>query len=484
MSNANTVVYTAIYGGYDTLIDPRDPANDVDYVCFTDDESLESDVWDIRHPDINTDLPPNLRNRLLKILPHEYLQEYDYSVYIDGNVGIIKSLSPLIDRYRDEMFAAPAHSNRDCVYEEAKECIRLEKGEISSIRRQIDAYEKAGLPRYTGLTANRLLLRQHNDPAVRHLMTEWWMQLEKYSSRDQLSLPFVLWEHDFDITIIEDGPESNPNRFRIHPHLPNSQPKRELTKRWIQITNDRDKNLAYQMIYYAARGVGLARREGLSESICAGFGVLFPDGFREGLLALGDRAGVIGPDEIYQGEYYEKRQYDPLRSESHHMATVFKDIFEPDSVIDFGCAIGAYLEPFYEQGVTVRGVEANSQAFNYAVIPESLLTQHDLREPFEPDRQYDLVLSIEVAEHIPDNYADIYRDTLTKSGSTVIMSAAPPGQGGTHHVNEQPRDYWKEKMAEVGFTYDPDAVAEIRRRADADVFAHVAKNIMVFREDI
>ncbi|WP_435066122.1 glycosyltransferase domain-containing protein [Halobaculum sp. EA56] len=480
MSEADTVVYTAIYGGYDHLIEPRYPADNIDYICFTDDQTLTSDVWDVRVPNVNPDLPPNLKNRRVKILAHEYLPEYDYSVYVDGNVGITASLRPLINKYREEKFVAPTHPVRDCVYDEAEACLKLNKGDPESIRAQIEAYRDEGLPEEWGLTANRLLLRQHTSPDVKQLMKDWWRELETYSSRDQLSLPFVLWKHDVDVTLMDSGPETDSNRFVLHRHLPDQQPLRWLTKWWIRVRNDRDVNTAYLIQYYIIRGLQKARREGVWSTLNALVRVLGVQ-TRERLLAVGDRLGVVGPDSIYEAGYYEKRRYDPFRAEARHMGQVFDEVFEPNSVIDFGCAIGAYLEPFHEKGIKIHGVEANSSAFEYAVVPRGNLTQHDLREPFRTEQQYDLVISIEVAEHIPAKYADTYVDTLTKAGDTVVMSAAPPGQGGTHHVNEKPRKYWIEKMNQRGFEYDSDAVASVRTRANTDVFSHVPENIMVFQ---
>lgn len=193
-----------------------------------------------------------------------------------------------------------------------------------------------------------------------------------------------------------------------------------------------------------------------------------------------DRYRVIGPDEIYEENYYSKRKDDPWRSDANCVSEAVYDYFKPRSVIDIGCAIGTHLEYFYEKDVEVKGVEGNSKAFNHAVVPQSYLEQHDLRDPYTPERKYDLAICFEVAEHIPDSYSDTFVDTLSDCSGKIIMTAAKPGQAGTHHVNNQPQDYWREKFADRGYTYDSDAVEHLKRSIEVQKTDHILENIMVF----
>jgi cyclopropane fatty-acyl-phospholipid synthase-like methyltransferase len=110
------------------------------------------------------------------------------------------------------------------------------------------------------------------------------------------------------------------------------------------------------------------------------------------------------------------------------------------------------------------------------------LEQHDLRQPYEPDEYYDLVLSVEVAEHIPERYAHTFVNTLAKSGEVVVLTAAPPGQGGTHHVNEKPPDYWIQLFDDHGLVYDRETTNELKNEITIDSLYHVPKNMMVFRK--
>jgi SAM-dependent methyltransferase len=190
---------------------------------------------------------------------------------------------------------------------------------------------------------------------------------------------------------------------------------------------------------------------------------------------------LIDPSTIYEENYYAKRREDPWRSDAHSVSRALREYFEPNSVIDFGCAIGAHLELFYEENIEIKGVEGNSDAFKYAVVPVEHLVEHDLREPYDPERSYDIAFCFEVAEHLPEEYADVLVDTLTKSSDTIVMTAAPPGQGGTHHVNEQPPEYWCDKFESRGFEYDSQDVETLVNRIEVEESIWIQENLMVFR---
>lgn len=201
---------------------------------------------------------------------------------------------------------------------------------------------------------------------------------------------------------------------------------------------------------------------------------------RSWALGIADSMKLIGPEKIYDGEYYAKRREDPWRSDAHAVASAIQSHFSPNSVIDFGCAIGAHLEPFYNEDAEIKGVEGNPEAFKHAVVPTDYLVRHDLREPYNPKRSYDLALCFEVAEHLPEQYADVLVDTLTEASDTIVMTAATPGQGGTHHVNEQPPEYWHRKFESHGFGHDTESVRSLSKKIDVNESKWIQDNLMVF----
>lgn len=87
------VIYTTLLGGYDFLREPSVITPECDYICFTDDPTLKSDVW--QFVDVSGDkgsLPQNKWNRKYKVLAHRYLSEYDASLYVDSNVRLIGNI--------------------------------------------------------------------------------------------------------------------------------------------------------------------------------------------------------------------------------------------------------------------------------------------------------------------------------------------------------------------------------------------------------
>ena len=84
-------VYTSIFGKYDVLHEDQFKMEGVDYLCFTD-EDLKSNTWNIiKSIPLYND--PNRNAKKYKILPHRYLKDYDYSVWIDGNILVIYNKS-------------------------------------------------------------------------------------------------------------------------------------------------------------------------------------------------------------------------------------------------------------------------------------------------------------------------------------------------------------------------------------------------------
>lgn len=125
------------------------------------------------------------------------------------------------------------------------------------------------------------------------------------------------------------------------------------------------------------------------------------------------------------------------------MVPLVMDLIEPRSVVDVGCGLGSWLAEFIEQGIEdVVGVDGPGVPRHALEIPEECFLAADLSQPLDVGRQFDLVLSLEVAEHLPPESAETFVDSLTRLGDAVMFSAAIPFQGGTHHVNEQWPDYW------------------------------------------
>lgn len=124
-----------------------------------------------------------------------------------------------------------------------------------------------------------------------------------------------------------------------------------------------------------------------------------------------------------------------------------------ESVLDVGCAMGTWLRAWAERGVAdYHGVDGDYVDRRNLDIPAAAFTAVDLNAAFDLGRQFDLVQSFEVAEHVEPCASEAFVDSLVRHALRyVLFSAAPPGQGGEFHINEQPYEFWREKLARRGF---------------------------------
>jgi len=127
-----------------------------------------------------------------------------------------------------------------------------------------------------------------------------------------------------------------------------------------------------------------------------------------------------------------------------------------DSLLDVGAGHGAWAAAWLAAGVRdVLAMDGDYVARDRLAIPPQLFVPHDLTAAFSLGRKFDLVQSLEVAEHLPEHLADRFVDDLTAHGDVILFSAAVPHQGGEHHINEQPPEYWRRRFAVRGYAaYD------------------------------
>lgn len=96
------------------------------------------------------------------------------------------------------------------------------------------------------------------------------------------------------------------------------------------------------------------------------------------------------------------------------------------------------MSVFKEFGVEdIYGVDGEWINMKMLKIPEERFSKIDLREPFRLERYFDLVMSLEVAKHLPIECAGYFVDSLVSLGQVILFSAAVPFQGGDEHINEQ-----------------------------------------------
>lgn len=190
-------------------------------------------------------------------------------------------------------------------------------------------------------------------------------------------------------------------------------------------------------------------------------------------------------DEVYDQTYYLESVERPMVRSAPIIAQYIKKQFDPKSVVDVGCGTGQLLLELQNLGVNGIGLEYSSAAIKIATEKGLNVSHINLENNLDKLGVYksELVVSTEVAEHLPAQFADTYVSFLCRTADRVLMTAAPPGQGGTDHVNEQPNSYWVQKFASRGFVYE-EAISKAWREAwerlGVEYFYY--SNLMIFKK--
>lgn len=154
----------------------------------------------------------------------------------------------------------------------------------------------------------------------------------------------------------------------------------------------------------------------------------------------------------YTNKFYQGLKDGSLNS-ALQVVPMLIALFKPETVIDVGCGIGTWLKVFSDSGVKqICGVDGDYVSQSQLLIPATDFIPHDLTEPLKLDRKFDLAISLEVAEHLPEEKADKFVETLVSLAPVIVFSASIPFQGGTNHINEQWQSYWANKFKAKGYS--------------------------------
>jgi hypothetical protein len=192
-------VVTAISGLNNKLIDPKIKFNNVDYYAFVDKITPDS-IWNqqkIHNFTLDKQYTGRRNAKIYKILPHLFLPEYDYYFWADSTHEVIMNpYSVVEDIINDSEIALFSHPYRNCVYDEAKELLSLETYDYPDlIKNQMKYYISEKYPKNKGLYELPCFIRK-NAFSINTACLMWWEIICKYSSRDQISLPYVLFKNN------------------------------------------------------------------------------------------------------------------------------------------------------------------------------------------------------------------------------------------------------------------------------------------------
>jgi len=197
-----------------------------------------------------------------------------------------------------------------------------------------------------------------------------------------------------------------------------------------------------------------------------------------------DDRGRLKPSEAqspYSGEFLDQQSAGSLASARIILQQAFR-LYRPRSVLDVGCGVGPWLRAAADLGVeNVLGIDGDYVPRDKLMIPSDKFRPCNLAPgPLSKavDERFDLVICLEVAEHLSPERAASFIDELCALGDVVLFSAAIPGQGGTGHLNERWPGHWSHHFGRNGFA----CFDHLRSRlwADEGIEFRYAQNILFF----
>jgi SAM-dependent methyltransferase len=183
----------------------------------------------------------------------------------------------------------------------------------------------------------------------------------------------------------------------------------------------------------------------------------------------------------YEGQFYSDRHGRTEHAAETILSLVLSRSPGIKSAVDVGCGVGTWLNVCERHGVDrIQGYDGPWVDREELVIPQERFSPQNLEEEIPSAQRFDLVISLEVAEHLPAEKAEHFVRQLTKLGDRVLFSAAIPGQGGVGHLNEQWPEYWTEKFGAHGFV--PVDVIRHQIWTDTKIPVHYRQNTLIFEK--
>jgi SAM-dependent methyltransferase len=152
------------------------------------------------------------------------------------------------------------------------------------------------------------------------------------------------------------------------------------------------------------------------------------------------------------GEEFFADQRDGSASSADRVAPLLVELISPSSVLDVGCGLGTWLVAFRNCGVDdIHGIDGSYVRDQSPVIEDQNFTAADLSGEFDLGRTFDLVVSLEVGEHLPPQRGETFVRDLARHAPVIAFSAAVPHQGGVEHLHEEWPDVWAARFARHGY---------------------------------
>lgn len=212
-------VYTCISGGYDNLNEPLFVSDKCDFYVITDNNINTSSKW--KKIEIEKEVKEKYKddimiNRYYKMNPHLLFKNYDISIYIDGNITVVADVLPLaLQLPKKCFFGVHKHPDRKTISSEGRAVDYFNKVKNKMLlNKQLFKYYNDGFDDSVELLEATVLVRKHNDPRCIKIMKRWWDEYCSFPTRDQISLPYVIWKENS-----IDGIYCYGNDFKLNPRF-------------------------------------------------------------------------------------------------------------------------------------------------------------------------------------------------------------------------------------------------------------------------
>ena len=197
-------VYTGLFGGYDELHPPAYKPPGLEFICFSD-RPFTANGWEVRV----IDLPGGsgaMKNRQVKLLPFDFLPDYDGSLYIDSNLVLLGDPSLLYRQWlRGQSFVAWRHPQRCSIFDELSVILASSRAEPSRIIDQYVHFAEQSVPERVPMIEANFLWRDHRDRRLQRFMQQVWEHLVRFQSwRDQPAIAYLMWKTGFQPAIMPD----------------------------------------------------------------------------------------------------------------------------------------------------------------------------------------------------------------------------------------------------------------------------------------
>ena len=159
---------------------------------------------------------------------------------------------------------------------------------------------------------------------------------------------------------------------------------------------------------------------------------------------------------VEYSEHFYKSVTSRALTASEVIANTLLQNCNPNSIIDIGAGDGSWIVTLASKSEAKRLIAVDLPGSNFESIKNSNKTIEVQTIDFEQEmiqngEPYDLAICVEVIEHISSDRALRLLDWMSENCRAIIFSGATPGQGGTHHINEQSQSYWIGSMSKRGF---------------------------------